>query len=338
MAWNENFWNSGRCWNQGAAHRNKKTANTNKNMAGNPLPERRSRLRALGKDMADGLDTHEVTVGVKQCTAVVIRAALAAEETAQNQFTTAAAARDTANENLQIADSNAKALIGSARVVLAKRYGTRWNAQWVATGFPDQSTAVPTTQDARYDLCESLKNYFTANPTHENAGMGVTAALAEQQHEALKAARKGVKDAATAAGQKRRARDAAQENLRTRMRGLIDELAGLLPDDDPRWHAFGLSMPSDPSAPEKVTGLILSDSGPGLLYLDWPDIRRADRYHVLLQIVGTDTEPRRVDTVEDSDATLKGLTTGATARIQVVAVNTDGETGLPSDVLEVVVP
>jgi hypothetical protein len=36
------------------------------------------------------------------------------------------------------------------------------------------------------------------------------------------------------------------DTLRTRMRGLINELANLLPDDDARWYTFSLSAPGDP--------------------------------------------------------------------------------------------
>ena len=47
-------------------------------MAANSLPQPLTALLTLGEDMADGLHTHEVAVGVKQNLETVLRAALAA--------------------------------------------------------------------------------------------------------------------------------------------------------------------------------------------------------------------------------------------------------------------
>ena len=41
------------------------------------------------------------------------------------------------------------------------------------TGFPDQSTGVPRTQEKRMNLCAALKIYFTNVPGHEVAALGV---------------------------------------------------------------------------------------------------------------------------------------------------------------------
>ena len=52
-------------------------------MAANSLPQPLTALLTLGEDMADGLHTHEVAVGVKQNLETVLRAALAAANTAE---------------------------------------------------------------------------------------------------------------------------------------------------------------------------------------------------------------------------------------------------------------
>ena len=44
---------------------------------------------------------------------------------------------------------------------------------------------------------------------------------------------------------------------------MVTELDTLLADDDPRWHEFGLSMPSDPDTPEAVESLTLTPNMAG---------------------------------------------------------------------------
>ena len=91
-------------------------------MASNPVPENRNRARALAEDIADGLKTLEQSVGIKQNTQVVMRAALTLEQTAFNTKTASQSGLDGGYTALQIGDSNAKALIGNKLTddVLAK--------------------------------------------------------------------------------------------------------------------------------------------------------------------------------------------------------------------------
>ena len=56
-----------------------------------------------------------------------------------------------------------------------------------------------------------------------------------------------------------------------------------------------------------------------------------------LWIVGTDSGFHAVETVTDSDATLSGLPSGTTVKIQVTSVNGAGESGA-GPIVEVVVP
>jgi hypothetical protein len=109
--------------------------------------------------------------------------------------------------------------------------------------------------------------------------------------------------------------------------GLIAELEQLLPDDDPRWYAFGLNPPAAPATPEVPDGLVLTPGEPGILHADWADTPRAQRYRVWKQVVGTDEDFVAALTVNDSDATLTALPSGATVRVRVTAVNEAGESG-----------
>ena len=306
-------------------------------MAANPLPTAQSPLLALAEDMADGLDAHEVAVGVKQNTEVILRAAIDAVRAAEADFGTTKTGKADASTALRIADSNARAFLKSARAVLAKVFGEDYSPAWEAAGFTGNSTAVPGTQEERLNLCAALETHFTAHPTQEVADprFKVTAAEATLRFDALSDARSAVHAASTLAGQKKAVRDAAIEALKTRMRGLISELDQLLGDTDPRWDAFGLNAPGAAETPDTPEALVLTPGAPGTLLADWADARLAARYRVWIQIVGVDTDFRAAATVTDSDATLTALGSGKTVRVRVTAVNDAGES-TPSAIVEAV--
>lgn len=306
-------------------------------MASNTLPQGIEALFTLAEDMADGLNAHETAVGVKQNTQTAVRAALSDAQTKQSAFLAARSAQKSLTAAQTVADSNAKAFIAAARSVLATYLGAGWSQAWVATGFPNQSTAVPSTMAERQALLASLQAYFTANPSQENAPLNVTAARAGTLFTALSDARSAVNAGLVDAGQKKAARDASETALRRRMRGLVDELTQLVAEDDPRWYAFGLNPPAAPDTPDVPDGLVLTAGEAGTVLADWADAARAEHYRVFKQVVGTDPDFVAVAMVNDSDATLSGLPSGGTVRVRVTAVNEAGES-LPSESAEMVVP
>jgi hypothetical protein len=306
-------------------------------MASNQLPDGIENTFTLAEDMADGLNAHEAAIGVKQNTEADLRASLAVAVTAQNDFKASQTAKTVLSTAVTVADSNGKALIGSARRVLINYLGEGWSQAWEATGFPDQSTAVPGTQAKRQALLLSLVNYFATNPAQENAPLNVTSAQAQALFTALSDARSAAAAGNTGTGQKKKLRDAAEKALRTRMNGLIHELGQLLEDDDPRWLAFGLNLPGATNLPEPADGLVLTAGGPGVVLADWSDASRATRYRVFKQVTTVDANFVAADTVNDSDCTLSGLPGGKTVRVQIVSANDAGQ-GLPSATAEIVVP
>ena len=306
-------------------------------MAQNTLPNKLSALLTLGEDMADGLHTHEVAVGVKQNLEAGLRAAIAAVNTAEANFATAKAAKITLTTAVTVADSNGKAFIGTARSVLEPFLGTQPSMAWEPVGFPADSLAIPSEQADRQALLDDMKDYFTANPARENAPLVITAARAGILFTALSDARSAANQGNTNAVDKRNLRDAAVKALRTRMRGLVCELEQLLPGDDARWYAFGLNPPGAPETPEIPAGLVLAAGNAGAVLGDWSDAPRADHYRVWKQVVGVDAAPVAVGSPTDSDFTLTGLPSGATVKVYVTAVNDAGESQ-PSEVKQIVVP
>ena len=306
-------------------------------MAGNPLPDDDNDLLALAEDIADGLQTLEATVGVKQNTEAVVRGAISAYRTAGTQLGAAKSARGVAADAVETADAEAKAFLKEARKVLQHYLGDTFNPAWEATGFPNQSTAVPGSQEARMNLCASLKAYFTANPTQESAQFGVTATLADGKFTALSDARDDLDAKNSAVTTKTQGLAGGLKTLRKRVRGLITELETLLADDDARWHEFGLSMPADPDTPERVKGLVLTPNMAGKVMVKWDRAPRASRYRVFTQVVTVDDDFVNADTVHDRELMLEGLPSGKVLRVKIIAANEAGEAPA-SDVVEVTIP
>ena len=308
-------------------------------MASNQLPQGIYELFTLAEDMADGAHTHEAAVGLKQNKEADLRADLAPAILAQKDYKTAISAKDDLSTALTVADSNGKAFIGAARRVLVSNFGEKWSQSWAATGFPDNSTAVPTTQAKREALLLSLKNFFTDNPTYEvnTPKLVVTAAVAGTLNAKLAGARNGAMEGNTVAGQKKVARDAAEQTLRDRLSGMTAELGQLLDATDPLWLAFGLNEPGATGLPDSADGLVLTAGPAGTVLAHWSSASRASRYRVFQQIVGVDDVPVNVKTVNDAETTLPGLPSGKTVQIYIVSANDAGQAA-PSATVQIVVP
>ncbi len=306
----------------------------------NPIPDAIPPLFALAEDAADGAKAQGAAIDLKQNTEDAIRADLAKAKAAEADYAAAKTAKDTFSSNLRTADSNGRSFIKSCGAYFSQVISEGWSAAWAVTGFPNQSTAVPGTQDARLTLLGSLNNYFTKNPTMEvnTPNLVLTAVLANTLFTALSDARAAVNAGCTDSGTKRNLRDGAVAGLKTRLRGLIAELGQLLDDNSPIWDAFGLNEPGSDATPDVPEAPVLTPGGDhGTLHADWPHARNAARYHVWLFIVGVDTAYRNVATTTDTEVTLTGLPGAKTANVQITAVNTAGES-LPSAETSAVVP
>ena len=305
-------------------------------MASNPTPDNNDILRALADRLADGCHTHEVSIGIAQNTEVKIRAAIAALAAAELQVGLKKAAVSAAYDVLQTADDAGMEVLAHCKLRLAQKLGQRWSAAWEPTGFPNQSTGVPDTQDERFTLLDSLKNYFTAVPANESADMGATAALCLAPWTALSNARQGVADAETAQTGAFDVRTTAADGLRRRVRGLIGELETLISDDDARWEAFGLNIPANPNGPEAVASVTVAPLTGHRLEVSWPYAVRAVRYRVEVQVVGVDADFVNKASAKDLQVILKGFTAAQVVRVRIVAGNDGGDAG-PSPVGEVTV-
>jgi hypothetical protein len=294
-------------------------------MASNPTPDNADVLRALADRMADGCHTHEATIGILQNTEAAIRAAITALSGAETTAGFKKTELANAYTALDAADEAGITCINNCKLRLRQVLGERWNPGWEPTGFPDQSTGVPNTQDKRFTLLDALKNYFTAVPASENAGMGATAALCEAAWTALSNARQTVGNCEAAQTAAFEARATATDALRKRVRGLINELETLISTDDSRWEAFGLNIPANPTAPEPVGSVTAAPLSGGRIELAWTYATRATRYKVESFIIGVDTEWQSKASAKDLEVILKGYTAGQQVKLRVIATNDGGD-------------
>jgi len=340
MNWDEGFWDEG-TWDDpgpsasGLLPQPKRKLNR-RTMASNPTPDDNDLLQALAEDLADGNHLHEVAIGIKQNTEAVIRVANDGLTAAAQAY---AAARLLVNERyttLQGADQTGKNVLKGCKLRFAKLYGSFYNAQWQATGWPVGSTTVPDLQDVRFTLLNSLKVWFTANPAAESADMDATAALCAASHTSISNARAAVNQAESAVSTAKAAAESAARTLRKRVRGLIDELGTVLAEDDVRWADYGLNVPANPVAPAPIASVTLTASGNGKVFVEWSYATRMTGTRLLTRRVGTDDEFQNAGPVDGLEKMLSGFTPGITLQVKAIAYN-DGGDAPDSPVAEVVV-
>ena len=305
-------------------------------MSSNPTPDNNGILRALADRIADGCHTYEAALGIKQNTEAVIRAAISGLATAELQVGLKKQAVDDASTALKAADDAGTVVLTNCKLRLRQKLGERWNPKWEPTGFPTHSTAIPLTPDERFTLLADLKEYFTAVPANESVDMGATAAACDAAWTALSNARQTEADAGSAQTTAFNNRATAADTLRKRVRGLINELGDLIADDDPRWEAFGLNIPANPSAPESVASVTAAALGNGRFEVNWPYATRAVRFRLETFITGVDTEWQNKGSFKDLETILKGFTAGQNVKVRVIAGN-DGGDAPPSPEATVVV-
>jgi hypothetical protein len=202
--------------------------------------------------------------------------------------------------------------------------GRRWNPLWQSIGFTNGSIALP---GDPMPLLLKLRPHFIANPAHELATEGITAAQANSLTLSINAAFNAESTAVAARDAARDARDLSAAKLRTRLVGLRSELEQLLADDDHRWRRFGFSRPVDRRIPAVVTGLTLRPGGlPGELIVEWQPSVGAESYRVMCLVQTVDASPLEVGLFTDRTAIISGLPGGSTVVVSVSARNEAGET------------
>ena len=298
-------------------------------MAQNIIPVTYDPLVALGEDAADGAAQYQVAIGLLQNTETAIRASITALTSAENTVHTYRIAKSTAAAEVRTADSNGKAFIAQFLRTGKTTIGSDWNALWEAAGFTAGSLSIPRTQEERFILLGSIRDFLASNAQYESTDanhpeLNVTSTLAGSRYDTISTVRSNANTANVNNGNALAARDAAKVALRERLTGLREELGQLLADDDSRWYAFGFNRPADPETPGVPDGLVVTQgvAGSGTLIVDWNDSRRSTGYKIFALINGAPV-PIEFGLFEDSQAVIT-LPPGAVAQITVAAHNNHG--------------
>ena len=277
-----------------------------------------------GKSLA-GLTELGVTLEVAHCTPVQLTGLNTDATTKRQAYKSARATKALAYIALRTARVEADKFCAQARDFLKPKLGTTFSALWAQIGFEGQSLEVPAKDGTRLTLLNGFKAYFLAHNAEESAAFNITAARALSVRDALAAAVQTTSDCKFDTRDKRDTQDAAEAALLKKLRCLWTELESILDPMDPRWLKFIDRIPGDPRSPEAVEEVSASAQPGGIITLDWEDTERAAHYKVFKQVVGVDAEPVLFATVDDSDAKVTGLPTGATVKLQIVATNEVGD-------------
>jgi hypothetical protein len=153
------------------------------------------------------------------------------------------------------------------------------------------SLMIPSTTEDLLPILQAFKAFFVANPTLEDVARNITAAQAQLLHDQLLAAQANVNSQVTITQNQKEARDVAAEQVRLRIRAVIDEMGQVLSPLDARRLSFGFNRPGATETPDMVEGLIATLMGPSMAALKWNMPARANYFRVWKKVIGVDTEP-----------------------------------------------
>jgi len=217
------------------------------------VPAKPDQLLAQGDLVAAALVKLQSEVGVKQNTAKAVQKDLATYRTADTVFQSSVANRiNQLTPEQKEVDALAADLIKQTKGIVSREFGAIWSQPWSQVGYINPTLRMPKHRDERAALLERIGTFLADNPRFENEKLGVTSERALELHGRFTGVRSNVKDRKTGLADLSDARKLARKNLQKRLRALVGELNLLLPADDSRWHAFGLTPPAERRAALKA--------------------------------------------------------------------------------------
>ena len=297
---------------------------------------KKTNIIALAIKAKDGAAAHS-EIALTQNTSARIQTDVAAASAAEAQYQTAVAAIVPLQQAYLAAIASAYTFAQRAKDVLKPHCGNQHCVLWNAAGFTGSLT-IPQSWNGLRVLAGSLGTYLSANTAQEVAALQVTVTRAGEIITALDATRNAVTAARQTAAAKRELRDTAFTALRTRLRGLADELKQLVGRDDLRWRAFGLNVPAEPAVPPQPEDLAVINDTPLQLLLRCEPVAYAARYRWWRRAHNGVGEPELVGSSELPMFLAEGLAGNTRWDILVSAVNARGVVGpfsepAPGDVL-----
>lgn len=300
-------------------------------MAQNPIPNSYASLMVQGGDAYAGASSVGAGIPLLINTAALIGTDLSAAQVAQLDYKTVRGGLSGLSATLRTERELAYDFCFTARDLLRVYCGRDWCEAWLVTGFED-GQAVPRSYADLRELLVALNNYFTLNPTHENAAVGITAALASTRRVALQSAHEAINSRWAQIESKVQLRDAKVTALRRRLSGLCKELSQRLEDLDPRWLEFGFNMPGAATTPEVPVDVVVTPLPGAQLQVACEASPNATHYRFFYQRPIVDPAPIAAGSSEDPLFVIEGLTAGQMYQVYVSAVNDGAESELSTPV------
>ena len=285
------------------------------------IPTNAGQLILLGERMQEGMTKYGQQIPIVLVTATEVGTDTSAFATADAAFNQGRSAQQTASDTYQATLVPLYDWLLAVSNMLASRFGTRWNTEWAQAGFPNHSRAIPQKTPDRMGLALSLVNFFTAKPSYEVPTMDLTAAKGTALRTAVLTAQATLTTAEMWFRKCGDAWQAAYDKLAATMRDLIRNLDSKLADDDTRWLAFGLPMPSTDSTPGQPVNVAAHVDGTGAVIVQCDAVPLALRYRWRVLVVGVDTDYRLADSTTEPMGAVGGIEPGRLVKIIVQAVN-----------------
>jgi hypothetical protein len=212
-------------------------------MPQNTLPSWIYDLMQLAGNMATGLERHGSWLRMTQTKPAEFREALDHLRGSENAFASLRSAKAAAGKWMNAADKALTEWLAKARLAVMLARGVQWSETWLEAGFTHRRTNLPKAIVPRIELARRVVDFFARNPEFGVPHANVTASHGRKAcHDAIGARqvrRQLTSECATA----KSVRDAAERNLRRKMRGVVLLLSAGLQPTDPRWLDFGLNQP-----------------------------------------------------------------------------------------------
>ncbi|MDB6024858.1 MAG: hypothetical protein JWM68_1081 [Verrucomicrobiales bacterium] len=284
-------------------------------------------LLSLSAISLNGVHLHAAVLTIKQNTEaalltdrIMLVGTRKAHEDAKLELSTRRETLDTTFEEARVYGTVIRDLV-------KPRFGPIYTNAYQALGL-EGSILMPRNAAGLGPVLIAMKEFVDGHPEIQNADLNITPVHVQSVIDGLNAANNAVINQETEVKRLIKARDGAIRKLRTRLRGLANELEQLMDPLDERWLDFGFNMPGADETPDAPENVIATLIGPTAAAIKWSLTPRAEYYRIWKRVIGVDAEPIAVGSPADIDFTLENLPVGSTIEIYVSALNNGGESPL----------
>ncbi len=212
-------------------------------MTQNTLPSGIHDLMQLAETMAQGLEIHGPWLQMMQTKPSEFREALESLRESETAFASLRSAKTAARKSMNAADGAVTEWLAKARLALLLACGVQWSEAWIDAGFTHRATNVPKATVPRIELARRVIDFFARNPEFGVAHANITATYGRRLYDGAIGAGQVRRQVTTECLNAKNVRDAAERQLRRKMRQVVLILSDSIKSNDPRWHDFGLDQP-----------------------------------------------------------------------------------------------